>query len=176
MRLFLAVPAATVDLAPPTGFRSVPVGDRHVTLVFVGEEGDAGAVATRARAVARRHPPFRLRFERLVGLPDPARARVAVAEAAPSHAFTDLVLDLRRALSGLGEVDRERRRPRPHVTLGRRRDPVAVAGEILAVPIELVVVDFRLFRSELTPSGPIYTELDGFRLREDGEASLRRAP
>lgn len=140
----------------------------HVTLLFLGERGDAEADEARAvvRAVAASHEPFTASLTGLGTFPGSARPRVVwlgLSAAAP-------VLALHRALRlehvRLG-APLESRAFSPHVTLGRV-PPSAEASTREALPAALAAARFsapvafgsvELVRSELTPRGPRYTAL-----------------
>jgi 2'-5' RNA ligase len=168
VRLFVASWAEGLDLPPPAGFRPVPPEMRHLTLVFVGEEERLAAVLERLEAVARRHAPFPLVFTRTIGLPRPQAATVAAVAAEPSEAFTALALDLRRELRAFGEVRREGRPPLPHVTVGRRRQPVVLLPQALERPYRAEVAALALVESRLGP--------EGARYRAHGSLPLGPAP
>jgi 2'-5' RNA ligase len=171
MRLFVAAWAREIGEAPPPGFRPVPMDQRHLTLVFVGEESRVAEVGERIAEVARRHRPFSLSFEREVGLPTARAAKVAAIEAAYSEPFALLVGELRAALVPYGQVARETRPPRPHVTTGRRREPLPLSGRRLPRPFRVEVRSFSLVESRLLPGGPAYTELARYVLGEGASAS-----
>lgn len=133
MRLFVGLPlpaqarAALVafrDAADPAVWRPVPEESLHITLLFLGERDDPGAIAA---ALPQTTPPLPLRLGRGLVL---ARVLAAVVE------------DPGGALAALhAAVDPAARGFRPHVTVARLRsgaqrprrvtggpEPVAFAG------------------------------------------------
>lgn len=165
MRLFFAIFARDVPRTHAlSGFRLVPPEQHHVTLLFVGEVPVWRPLAEVARQVAAGRRPFLLRFVRLVGLPTAEAARLVALEAVAEEAFTDLALRLRGDLAGFGQVAKERRPPRPHITLGRRRQAGCFDPVTLAEPWLLPVEGFSLVESRLGPAGPSYRELERYPL------------
>jgi 2'-5' RNA ligase len=116
-------------------------------------------------------PPFEARLSGLGAFPTPRKPRVVwvgikngVAEL---KAVSEAVFKVTEAFG----FEREKRPFKPHVTLGRVRDPRKSFGiseglektggaEAGGCQIDMV----HLVASELTPAGPIYTTLDSFPL------------
>lgn len=132
MRLFAAVypPVAEVERlsravgALPDGLRPVPQQQWHLTTAFYGEVPDArvGALVDRLGRAAARTEPLRLRLAGAGSFPpQPSRARqvwVGVDGDTPALAR----LAERCVAAGRREnLPGERRRYRPHLTLGRAR-------------------------------------------------------
>ncbi len=152
----------------------------HLTLKFLGEvsAGSLAQVADVLERVSPAHGPFDLSLGGLGCFPNPRRPRVIwVGVEEPSgrlHA-------LRQALEGQFERMGYRREGRPfsaHLTLGRVRegaasDEVQDIGRCIALepPPDLGTVHVEticLFRSDLRPSGAVYTRLAEVPLRGAG--------
>lgn len=152
----------------------------HITLRFLGEiaEREAASVAAAVRDAAARSRPIEARFTTVGAFPSvrrPGTVWLGVEDAQGRLAA------LERALSA--ELERidippEGRSFHPHVTLGRlRRD--GRGAEALARRLERYAAlppgpqngftarRVTLFRSELTPDGPIYTALAQAELGEE---------
>ncbi len=151
--------------------RWVPPENFHVTLQFLGRvppsrhSGIAAALEKLAAA--------RASFDWVVGgvtaLPSPSRARVIVARVEGDDSVGDLAAGVARALAPLG-FQREARRFRPHLTLGRVRKP-PLRGERIERPGEAIVCpadEIVLFASELAPSGARYRRIGSWPLRSRG--------
>ncbi|MFI5269612.1 MAG: RNA 2',3'-cyclic phosphodiesterase [Chloroflexota bacterium] len=146
----------------------------HVTLKFLGSvrTEQVPAIAAAARRAAETLPAFGLSFRGIGAFPRWRGARVlwmGVAEA--SAPLAGLHAAVERALAPLG-FEPEDRPFSPHLTLARFKQPPPPALEEVARQFEherfgtVPVRELRLMSSELRPSGPTYTVLDAFPLRE----------
>ncbi len=145
----------------------------HLTLKFLGEvpAGRVGAVVEALRGMPAR-PPFPMTLQGTGAFPGTGSPRVIWIGLTQGKAeFTALASDVDGALKRIGYP--EARKPvSPHLTLGRVRGPTN--GEALRAAIErsasvraggFTVAAVHLYRSELRPSGPIYTAVAGFPFR-----------
>lgn len=150
------------------GVRWVREETLHVTLLFLGERGDAEADEARAvvREVAASHEPFTASLAGLGMFPNPTRPRVIWLGLSAAASVLALHRALRLEHARLG-APFEGRAFSPHVTLGRV-PPSAEASTREALPAALAAVRFsapvafgsvELMRSEPTPRGPRYTAL-----------------
>lgn len=146
----------------------------HLTLKFLGEiDPEAVAAASTAmKAAGESHRPFTLAASGVGVFPSIRKARVlwaGLSEGVPE--LIDLQQDLDVALAADG-FEREQRPFRGHLTMARFRKSVhpakletalrEAAGELFG---QWTVEELVLFRSELTPAGPIYTRLAAGPLR-----------
>ncbi|MEE9273976.1 MAG: RNA 2',3'-cyclic phosphodiesterase [bacterium] len=183
MRAFLAVPLppdfrpAVESLQENLGslsalgeFRWIPAGNVHLTLRFLGEIGEeeARAAGDALEAAAAEGAEFELRLERFGVFPHLKSPNVLWAgpnEVPP--ALAALAGALGGALEEAG-FPREGRPFQAHLTLGRRRGrgraPAGLEGELEAAesrwlqpPPSFRTAEAALFRSDLRPSGAIYT-------------------
>ena len=179
MRLFVAV-----DLGPRVEARAadalargkalaprakwVHAANLHLTLAFLGQVDDGlvpglgGALA----AVAARHGPVPLHVTGAGGFGSARKPRVLwLGITGEVEALGRIQRDLEAELAPFGYRPEERDF-RPHLTLARARDPrgdpelaaavAALAGDDLG---EVRVDRLILFRSDLSPKGPTYTEV-----------------
>jgi len=182
MRSFLALPCppeAFPELAgvlaelPARDWRLVAVGQRHLTLRFLGEqpEGRLRAVVERLGPGLARWRAFRLEFAGLGVFPAVARPEVLWAGCTGdgAAALRALAAEVEAGLAALG-LPPEPRRFQPHLTLARRRAEAAPARAAAtaravcsagagrrwgAVDVSAAV----LFRSDLGPAGARHTPL-----------------
>lgn len=157
--------------------RWVPANNMHLTLKFLGEvsSGNVEALAGMLRTEAARHPRFEMTVDSLGAFPNLHRPRVIwVGAKAPPDLFA-----LQKAIEAetrqLG-YPTEDRSFSPHLTLGRiaqnaRPEEVAqvarVVEDLKIGELGKVRVDrLHLFRSDLHPSGSIYTSLYNFQLKQ----------
>jgi 2'-5' RNA ligase len=190
MRCFVALP-----VAPPVRTRLRAVQDElrraradvswvseenfHLTLKFLGEIDEAAAEALRGLLgpeIARRSSP-RLAYAGLGTFPERGTPRVVWAGAGgDAAAVSDLAAAVERAAETLG-VPPERRPFTAHLTLGRVRSPRGQAA-LRAAIARHAGAEFGadapaaavLYRSTLTPSGPLYEPLAEFPFSASGMA------
>lgn len=150
----------------------------HVTLKFLGDVpvSDLPAVTVVVQQVAAVSRASTLVSPRADAFPSPKSPRVlVVCFDDPAGALAATVERLEQGLGRLG-YHRERRRFRPHTTLGRVRQgrrildlPTILAGlDTSAVP-EVPVEELVLYQSELSPSGAAHTALCRVPLDYEGE-------
>lgn len=143
----------------------------HLTLKFLGDVplSEHRAIAEALTSVAAVNAPFELCTGRLGCFPSERNPRVVwVGVQGQTGALQRLRDAVEGAIAPLG-YPTEDRSFSPHLTLGRvRRDAPRAAAQSLGVAIQASaippvvtwqVTDVRLFRSELKPSGAVYTLL-----------------
>jgi len=142
----------------------------HLTLKFLGDvqEDKLDDIAQALRAASAAHTPFSLHIAGMGCFPNPRRPRVIwLGVREPGGTLERLQQDVERAISPLGYPP-ERRSFSPHLTLGRVKDghsaaDLAALGEYVTrakVSIgQMEVTSIYLMRSDLRPSGAIYTAL-----------------
>ncbi len=180
IRTFVAVPvedavvrrrlAGARSLLPDLrGVRWAAERQLHFTLKFLGDvEEERIEAARRATAAAARGGPgsFRLALEGLGAFPPKGAARVVWAGCgAGAEALASLAATVEEAFDTAG-FPREERPFSPHLTLARVRDPLSgrrLAQALPSVPEEpfgtVLVGSIVLYRSDLSPAGPDYSEL-----------------
>jgi 2'-5' RNA ligase len=169
--------------APHDSVRWVRVEGVHLTLKFLGNvaETDLPEIKAALARVARQHGPFAFTVGGVGCFPNVRRPRVVwVGVEEETGSLAALQRDVEKGLIPLG-FEAEKRAFHPHLTLGRTRRGLRSGdqrrlGEIIAAAgvgeLDRIQVDsYRLIRSDLRPSGAVYTPLAGFELRpEQGEA------
>jgi 2'-5' RNA ligase len=160
------------------GVRWVAARNVHLTLKFLGEveEDKAEALKTALGAVAAASPPVTLSLAGRGCFPNARAPRVVwLGVGAGAAEVTALAEAVDEATSALG-FEREKRRFKPHLTIGRLKKPKAgarvVAGKLealrgFATP-PAVAPALTLVKSTLTPAGSIYDELARFELAGGG--------
>jgi len=148
--------------------RWVATENLHVTLKFLGDvpDGDVPAVCHAVSELAGRIEPFDFDVSGLRCVPPAGKVRMVWAAARGSA--DRLATLFREAESALGELGfpRERRGIHPHVTLGRVklvRDAAALRAAAARYAETLFGTQHAsgivVYRSELTPRGPLYTPM-----------------
>ena len=155
--------------------RWVPAGNMHLTLKFLGEVS-ANNVEVLARMLQReaaQHQPFEFSISGLGAFPNPRRPRVIWVGAEIPASMSALQRTIEAETRALGYPGEDRAFS-PHLTLGRisqnaRPDEVnqvaRALGELQVGELGKVhVSSIHLFKSDLHPSGAVYTSLHQFPL------------
>lgn len=150
--------------------RWVPAANMHLTLKFLGEVSAANlqALDGMLRGEALRYQPFEMTVGQLGAFPNLRRPRVIWAGTQAPETLNQLQKAIDAGTRQLGYLEEERPFS-PHLTLGRisqnaRPADVALLAEALSkINVgelgRFTVERFHLFRSELQPTGAIYTIL-----------------
>lgn len=146
-------------------------GAWHLTLKFLGETEDARIPAIVRALDAIRHPPFTVRAGGAGAFPNPRSPRVLWLglEQGAAHC-TDLARAVNDALGAL-DIPREKKRFRPHLTLGRVKKPgtedwQGVLDRAANEKWPAFTADrFTLWQSRLAPTGAVHTPVKEFLLQ-----------
>jgi 2'-5' RNA ligase len=168
-----AIFACTGDLQRALGpslVRWVPVENLHLTLKFLGDVSPANVdlLSDMLTAEAAHSAPFSLRLNGLGSYPTPRRARVIWVGIDAPAALLALQRAIESAAARLG-YETEERPFSPHLTIGRVKQPLSAAnqqtvrlalertqvGDLGTAEVEAV----HLYKSDLKPSGSVYTRL-----------------
>jgi RNA 2',3'-cyclic 3'-phosphodiesterase len=153
----------------------------HLTVVFLGDvhEGDISAISREVEQVCFGFHPFDFSLKGLGLFPDRRRPRILWAGYEGDVERVSSLRDVLHERLVPVEIKEEKRQFKPHLTLGRFRNPGGVDAkldEILAKHEDLSsptfqVSDLILFKSELKPQGPEYTKLGSWALSADMEST-----
>jgi 2'-5' RNA ligase len=154
----------------PGSLRWVPVANIHLTLQFLGDvpSSNVDAITRVLASETARHAATEVSVGGLGAFPNPRRPRVIWIGLSKPAGLVALQKGIENGLSGLGYPPEERPFS-PHLTLARlsqNANPEAVGqvsdalaasrvGDLGIVPVTHV----HLFRSDLRPTGAIYTRL-----------------
>jgi 2'-5' RNA ligase len=170
MRSQLGEQTAWLSARVPEGcIRWVKPAGIHLTLKFLGDItlDQVGEIGRSIERVASGRDPMVLRIAKFGAFPNPKRPRVLwIGVDEPTGSLLGAQRAVEVECEGLGFL-REKRGFHPHLTLGRvRRDlpssklrQLAMAlleleiGELGRMPVDAI----RLFKSDLRPSGAVYT-------------------
>lgn len=151
----------------------------HLTVVFLGNvrEGDISAMAREIEHVSCGFHPFEICLKGIGIFPDRRRPRVLwVGYDGDIERMATLREVLYERLMPF-EIKEEKRQFKPHLTLGRFRNPgrrrtllddVIKQHEGLSSP-SFKAGELVLFKSELRPQGPEYTKLYSWPMSADPE-------
>ena len=144
----------------------------HATLKFLGNTPDEKVqpVADALELVSRQHTRCTITYTNLGCFPTSRSPRVVwIGIEDPSEALRALFLDIEESMASLG-FERETRPFHPHLTLGRVKGSRNL-GRLLAMlktvtfqSQPVIVPEIALVRSDLRPSGSVYTTLKAIPL------------
>jgi 2'-5' RNA ligase len=153
----------------------------HVTLKFLGdvEENKIDAIASVVQKTAKNIQSFNVKVKNLGAFPNLRRARVLwVGLENATAELTQIAEGMETGLSQLGFPEEERKFS-PHLTIGRVKSALSTrfvekfqnyAFEGGEFQVEEIVV----MKSDLRPSGAIYTPLRKVRLKENNGVNKSR--
>ncbi len=145
----------------PRAVRWTRAENLHITLRFLGEISSdiVPKLVEALRVRVGAFPAFEAHLTEVTLFPSVRRPRVIAARVEPEQEFSDLAAAVDSVVAVLG-FPRESRPFHPHVTVGRWRGRAPSAWESSSFPPATVSVEaVTLFRSDLRPSGPIYSRL-----------------
>ncbi|MCS6828065.1 MAG: RNA 2',3'-cyclic phosphodiesterase [Caldilinea sp.] len=163
--------------------RWVAVHNLHLTLHFLGEieEAQLSALTDRLAAATTHHLPMQLRIEGVGCFPNSNRPNVIwCGVGGDLQALARLQSDVTAAVRSVG-IQGDDKPFKPHLTIGRTQRNITVGqlravgaavAELAALPSHASagtpdrIDEVILYKSELTPSGPIYTRLGVFQLAQ----------
>lgn len=146
----------------------------HITVQFLG-----GVFKTRIPEITRRLNvitqevrPFNLTLDTLVYAPPKKRRSMIWAVFFGSKEYEELVEKISKTLYDLVPEEKHgikimRKQRIPHVTLARFNEESSIMENLLELKIDnlqAAVKSIELWRSQLTPQGPVYTSLESFLL------------
>lgn len=152
-----------------SGFRWTSEQLLHITLKFLGEiePSNLPSITEKLTAVGFNHAAFALSFAGVGVFPKTSKPRViwiGVQEGAVE--LTALARDIVKKLNKDGSQDFK-----PHVTIGRVKNnvnpdyPRKILKENWQLESTLDVSSFYLMESILSPSGPVYRQVEKFLLK-----------
>ena len=176
MRLFIALDlppevrmalSAWAAQAAPPEVRRVPADNLHITLAFLGARSGAESTAAGALLPALARPLEDLRTAGAMWLP-PRRPGVLSVALESGDALAALHAELVEALVAAIGFAPERRRFRPHVTVGRVARGTRIDMRHALAPSAPVLRfgprSLTLYRSRTSPEGARYERLTGVDL------------
>jgi len=180
MRLFIGIPIRNAAQEEITsyyrlfaGIKTVKKENLHVTLQFLGDMDDS-LVEPLKKAVdeaCSEIKPFEMTMTRISAFPHTRNARVIFVNVDEgSGAVKKIFKNIGGSLSGI-DYEKEKRAFIPHITIGRSKQGIdisGIAGET-KFKISSEARQVVLFKSDLGPSGPVYTKVYEKILVERGE-------
>ena len=158
------------DALDPSLVRWVPTGNIHLTLKFLGDVSPANVemLSQMLRVETSRYPTFKIQFGDVGVFPNPRRPRVIWVGIQAPGALETLQHGIEAAAATLG-YPAEKRPFSPHLTVGRVKQNISASGmqrirtaldETIANTLgSAQVTAVHLFKSDLKPTGAVYTKL-----------------
>ena len=187
MRLFIALPLPSLvekrlseiisDLKNAGGnIKWVKPENIHLTVRFLGEtdKDQVPLIKEIIDNISTKYNSYNLTLDRLGGFPNLNKPRVIWAGLVDDDQIgimTRMVKEVEYEIRRLG-FKPDDKRFRPHLTLGRIKAPVgldALLDKINSFHLESINIKLdrlRLFKSTLTPQGPIYESLHEVKLEK----------
>lgn len=150
--------------------RWVPTGNIHLTLKFLGDVSPTNLemLAQMLNVEVSKHQTFEMKFEGLGAFPNPRRPRVIWIGIQAPAGLEALQHGIEAATATLGYPP-EKRPFSPHLTVGRVKQKVSSAGmQKIRTALEETQIGtlgsaqvnaVHLFKSDLKPTGAVYTQL-----------------
>jgi 2'-5' RNA ligase len=173
LRRSLAALQRRID-SPEIDVRWVRPENIHLTLRFLGEvsEEELERISRTARNAAEKAVPFRVVLGGLGAFPTARSPRVVWVGVEDPEPLVSFENELTRELARIDWPPPDKAF-RPHLTLarvkssrGKGRLTRLLEGNRSATVGEIQVEHLALIKSELRPTGPIYTALDRFRFSQ----------
>jgi len=154
----------------PAIVRWVPASNIHLTLKFLGDISPANLemLAQMLTVEVSQHQAFEIKFGGLGAFPNPKRPRVIWIGIQAPAGLEALQHGIEAAAATLGYPN-EKRPFSPHLTIGRVKQNVGSAGmQKIRTALEETevgslgtaqVISVHLFKSDLKPTGAVYTRL-----------------
>lgn len=139
----------------------------HLTVKFLGETEEAKleGIKKAVGEIAGRYPVVKCSVDKVGAFPDLVRPRVFWAGLSGDiEILESIVNEIEDAMASLGFA-REEKRFKPHLTLGRVKENYGLGDLVSYVkgyemaPEPFAMETLVLFKSTLTPKGPIYERL-----------------
>jgi len=146
----------------------------HLTLKFLGDVDQTQLDKLfYLSEITKEYKPMKLQLSHLGVFPPKGKPKVLWQGLSGSGASSLAALHQKIDIFVAKElgVNREKRKFHPHVTLARKPwIPKEYEGKLSEIEVErpdVMIQSLSLMKSELTPSGPIYTELESYKLGMD---------
>ncbi len=141
----------------------------HITLKFLGncEPSKLALLTSQLELLPRNVSSLRVSYNKVGAFPDEQRPRIVWIGAEPHETLIRLQNDV-EALCGRFGFEQENRVFHPHITLGRVKGTknmgrlTETLKSLTLEPIQAQCTHFDLVRSDLKPSGSVYTVLRSF--------------
>ncbi len=154
------------------GVKWVKPENIHLTLKFLGEvnENRLQEVKEALENTVRKFSEFKINLKDIGAFPSMNRPSVIwIGVDKGKQEVISIINELEISFSKIG-FEKETRKPHPHITIGRvkkaRSGKLEVRSETWDMGCEMWdVKEIYLIQSELRPEGPIYTDVESYKLK-----------
>ena len=163
-----------------TDVKWVKSNGQHITLKFFGEieESMAKIIQEKLTGLESKYGPFEATIKEVDAFPTKRRARVIIVSLEKGVDIAKAIFhDIEDTLLTLG-IEAEKRDFTPHITLGRKKEPIPLLERDIPGLDEMSFFIDRLvlFRSTLTSQGAIYSPVWEIEFKgEKSETSGKRS-
>jgi 2'-5' RNA ligase len=165
---FSSVQTEIRKLVEPTAIKLTPLSQFHITLAFLGDiETQSISAITKAMDSCMVKLPISVSIDRLGNFSQNGKISVIWAGIKPDKLLADINSELLKRILPL--VKFEKSPFKPHLTMARIRSEIEAGSNErlskfmqsnqLSFPVHDSIINVVLFKSELRPTGPIYTRL-----------------
>ncbi|MEA2104778.1 MAG: RNA 2',3'-cyclic phosphodiesterase [Candidatus Cloacimonadota bacterium] len=148
----------------PKGIKWVEEENLHITFKFLGEVQPSllDEICNSVQKITDRFPPFKTKFGKIEVVPNYHNPRVIWYDIIENNQVAQNIFkEIESNLNAIG-FEKSHRSLKLHSTLGRIRFVQNIEWEKIIAKTQKIIKDvpcskLTLFRSQLTPKGPIYT-------------------
>jgi 2'-5' RNA ligase len=153
------------DLKTPSSVKWVKKENLHITLKFLGETDKKTAIEDKMKEIAEEFSSFNVSLRKIGAFPSSKRAKILwVGVEEGMEELIELFSTIENKLSPLG-FEKEVRKFTPHITFARvKKGNYSLPEQIDFSFDSFPVNEVALFKSTLTPKGPIYEILSSIPL------------
>lgn len=139
----------------------------HVTLKFLGDvdQSMVKEISSLLSRTAQNCSPFQLSTTLFGAFPNLRSPKVLYAGLSQNKEMTTFHGLMEDGLSELG-FERENRKFKPHITLGRVKKRIVLRNISILQKNEFEITEIGLIKSELRPEGSVYTPVEIFKLEK----------
>jgi len=143
----------------------------HITLLFLGDIDDdfLNSAIEQLNTIAKNEKMFQMSLKNIGAFPNQHSPRVIwIGTETGAQELTNLQEKVETAFTTIGYKP-ETKKFHPHLTIGRARDRMLNSEKVLSTQYQSILFPIKsivLFKSTLTPQGPIYEKIKEFSLVE----------
>ncbi|MEO0275895.1 MAG: RNA 2',3'-cyclic phosphodiesterase [candidate division WOR-3 bacterium] len=149
------------------GVKWVEKENLHITLKFLGEikEEKVKEVEKILDELSNKFKSFEIKLGELGGFPEFKNPRVLWIGVSPYEKMEEIFNFIEERIESIN-IEKEERKFHPHITIARIKERKGVSFEKKKFDYKFKVDRIVLFKSDLRPEGPIYTQIKEVKLKD----------
>jgi len=149
------------------GVKWVEKENLHITLKFLGEieEEKVKEIGKILDEVSNKFKSFEVSLGELGGFPQLKNPRVLWIGVSPSEKIEEIFNFIEERVERIG-IEKEERKFHPHITVARIKERKGISFENKKFNDKFKANRIVLFKSDLRPEGPIYTQIKEVKLKD----------